>query len=96
MQNNNKQRSFSMTGVVASDTMDKTRVIVVEKRLRNPKYRKPVKKRIKYKAHDERNESRRGDKVEIVITRPISREKRWRISRIIEKAPVGLDRGEAA
>jgi small subunit ribosomal protein S17 len=97
MQNNKKQRSFSMIGIVTSDRMNKTRVIVVEKRLEHTKYKKPVKRRVKYKAHDERNESHRGDKVEIIITRPMSREKRWRVSRIIEKAPVNISgSGEAA
>lgn len=96
MPNKNKQRSFSMIGVVGSDKMDKTRVIIVEKIFKHTKYNKPVKRKVKYKAHDEQNQSHSGDKVEIVLTKPMSREKRWRISRIIEKAPVSLEKEEAA
>ena len=85
-----------MIGFVVSDRMDKTRVVVVEKRLKHTTYGKPVKKVIKYKAHDEHNASHTGDKVEIVITRPVSREKRWRIAGIIEKAAAGADKAGAA
>jgi small subunit ribosomal protein S17 len=85
-----------MIGFVASDKMDKTRVVIVEKVLKHTKYAKPVKKKIRYKVHDEQNQSHLGDKVEIVIARPMSREKRWRISGIVEKAKTDLDKGEAA
>ncbi len=96
MQSNNKHRPFSMVGFVTSDKMDKTRVVVVEKVLKHSKYDKPVKRKIKYKAHDEENQSHVGDKVEIVISRPMSREKRWRISNILGKAEKPLDKVEAA
>ena len=96
MENNNKRKPFSMTGFVASDRMNKTRIVIVEKTLKHTRYDKAVKKKIRYKAHDEQNQSHIGDKVEIVITRPVSREKRWRISAILEKAKTNLDKGEAA
>ena len=96
MPDNNKQQSFSMIGIVDSDRMDKTRVIVVEKRLRHPKYSKPVKRKVRYKAHDEQNQSHRGDKVEIVLSRPMSRGKRWRISKIIHESPVNAGNKEVS
>ncbi len=96
MKNNDKRKPFSMIGFVVSDRMNKTRVVVVEKTLKHTRYDKPVKKKIRYKAHDEQNQSHTGDKVEIVIARPVSREKRWRISAIIEKSKTNLDKGEAA
>ncbi len=92
----NRKQPFSMIGIVANNKMDKTRVVVVEKRLRHTKYNKPVKRTIRYKAHDEQNQSQKGDIVEIVFSRPISREKRWRISKIIKKAPVAVGKGETA
>ena len=70
MENNNKRKPFSMTGFVASDRMNKTRIVIVEKTLKHTRYDKAVKKKIRYKAHDEQNQSHIGDKVEIVITRP--------------------------
>ncbi len=82
-----------MIGIVDSDRMDKTRVIIVEKRLRHPKYDKPVKRKVRYKAHDENNKSHKGDTVEIVLCGPLSRDKRWRISRIIRG---GEDKGVTA
>ncbi len=85
-----------MVGFVASDKMDKTRVVVVEKVLKHTKYAKPVKKKIKYKVHDEQNQSHIGDRVEIVISRPMSKEKRWRISNILGKVGKNLDKVEAA
>ncbi|MGC8578607.1 MAG: 30S ribosomal protein S17 [bacterium] len=96
MQNSNKTKPFSMIGFVASDRMDKTRVIVVEKMLKHPKYGKPIRKKIKYKAHDDNNQTHVGDKVEIALSRPMSREKRWRITKVIEKAQPNLDKGEMA
>lgn len=94
MQSNLKRKPFSMIGIVASDKMDKTRVILVEKVLKHPKYGKPIRKKIKYKAHDENNQFRTGDKVEIVLSRPISKEKRWRIAKVIEKVQANSDKGE--
>jgi len=74
-----------LVGVVVGDKMDKTRVVVVERRLSHAKYGKYMTRRAKYKAHDERNEYRVGDRVEIVESRPLSRDKRWRVHRLIER-----------
>jgi small subunit ribosomal protein S17 len=75
-----------LVGTVTSNKMDKTVVVVVNRLVREPKYKKYVRKRSKYKAHDERNECNVGDQVLLVETRPLSREKRWRIQEIVEKA----------
>ncbi|MBU2573984.1 MAG: 30S ribosomal protein S17 [Elusimicrobia bacterium] len=73
-------------GVVVSDKMNKTRVVSVERTTRHRGYAKILKKNEKFYAHDEANESRAGDTVELMSTRPLSSLKRWRISRIVEKA----------
>lgn len=75
-------------GRVVSDKMDKTIVVAIETLVQHPEYKRTVKRTRKYKAHDENNEARIGDKVEIMETRPLSRDKRWRLVRIIEKAPI--------
>ena len=80
-----KSTKRTLIGVVVGDKMDKTRVVVVERRLAHAKYGKYMTKRAKYKAHDEKNEFRVGDKVEIIESRPLSREKRWRIERLLER-----------
>ena len=72
-----------MIGVVTSDKMNKTRVVMVERRVSDPKYGKYLTSRTKYKAHDEKNAAKVGDLVEIVEARPMSRTKRWRIIRTI-------------
>jgi len=72
-------------GVVVSDRMNKTRVVSVARIYRDPLYEKTIRSNKKYYAHDEANESKTGDRVEIVATRPLSRLKRWRISKIITK-----------
>lgn len=74
-----------LVGVVVGDKMDKTRVVVVVRRLAHAKYGKYMTRRAKYKAHDEKNEYRVGDRVEIVESRPLSREKRWRVERLLER-----------
>ena len=76
----------SITGIVSSDKMDKSRVIVVERRVKHPLYKKFVKKTSKFMAHDEKNESHTGDTVRIMETRPLSSRKRWRLVEIVEKA----------
>jgi small subunit ribosomal protein S17 len=76
-----------MVGKVVSDVMDKTIVVEVETTMMHPLYRRYVKRRRKYYAHDERNESTTGDRVEIVASRPLSRLKRWRLRRILERGP---------
>ena len=74
------------TGMVVSDKMDKTVVVAIEDNVRHPLYKKIIKRTVKLKAHDENNECRKGDVVEVMETRPLSRDKRWRLTRIIEKA----------
>lgn len=73
-------------GMVVSDRMDKTRVVTVTEHYKHPVYSKFVKRTTKYRMHDERNDSKRGDKVEIIETRPLSKTKRWRLTRVIERA----------
>jgi len=75
-------------GYVVSNKMDKTVVVAVETLKRHPLYRKTVKKVVKHKAHDESNECKLGDKVRIVETRPLSRQKRWRVAEIITRKEV--------
>ena len=72
-------------GYVVSDKMDKTVVVAIETLKRHPIYKKTFKKVVKYKAHDENNKCRLGDKVKIVETRPLSRQKRWRVAEIITR-----------
>lgn len=84
----NKPHRKTRQGVVVSDRMDKTVVVSISKKVKHPKYEKYVTRRDKYKAHDEQNEAKIGDTVEIVETRPLSRHKRWRLSRIVERAPI--------
>jgi len=79
---NRKQRK----GVVVSDRMDKSIVVLVERRLKHPLYGKFVKLSKKFMAHDENNEAKIGDKVRIMETRPLSKRKRWRLVEILEKA----------
>lgn len=78
----------SKVGMVVGDRMDKTVVVRVERLVPHPVYKKYVKRRTTYKAHDEQNEYRVGDRVEIVETRPVSKEKRWRVSRLIDRPEV--------
>jgi len=72
-------------GTVVSDKMDKTVVVRVERLVPHDVYKKYVRRRSTFKAHDEKNEFRVGDRVEIVETRPMSRDKRWRVARLIER-----------
>ncbi len=74
------------TGVVVSDKMDKTITVAVERLMRHPLYGKTIKRTKKFKAHDENNECKVGDIVTIMETRPLSRDKRWRLVKIIRKA----------
>ena len=73
-------------GVVSSDKMDKTVVVTVKDKVKHPLYKKIVNRTIKFKAHDENNECGVGDKVLSMETRPLSKDKRWRVVEIIEKA----------
>lgn len=85
-----KDRGIRKTkvGTVMSDKMDKTVVVRVERVVLHPVYKKYTKRRTTYKAHDEKNEFKVGDRVEIVETRPVSKEKRWRVLRLIERPAV--------
>jgi len=73
-------------GRVVSDKMDKTIVVAIEDSYRHPLYKKIVKRTYKLKAHDENNECTLGDRVEVMETRPLSKDKRWRLISIVEKA----------
>ncbi|NMA08782.1 MAG: 30S ribosomal protein S17 [Clostridiales bacterium] len=74
------------TGVVVSDKMDKTVVVAIEGRRQHPLYKKYIKSTYKLKAHDEENACGIGDKVAVMETRPLSKDKRWRVVEIVEKA----------
>ena len=74
------------TGIVVSDKMDKTIVVAIEDNVRHPLYKKIVKRTVKLKAHDEKNECGIGDRVLEMETRPLSKDKCWRVVNIIEKA----------
>ena len=78
----------SQIGIAVSDKMEKTIVVKVETRVAHPLYGRTMLTSKKYKAHDENNEARIGDRVQIVETRPLSKDKRWRLQTIVEKAPV--------
>lgn len=82
MRNERKVRE----GIVVSDKMDKTIVVLEETYMLHPLYKKRLKKSVKYKAHDENNACKAGDKVRIMETKPLSRDKRWRLVEILEKA----------
>ena len=73
-------------GKVVSDKMDKTVVGAIVDNVKHPLYKKIIKRTVKLKAHDENNECRIGDRVEVMETRPLSKDKRWRVTTIIEKA----------
>ena len=73
-------------GIVVSDKMDKTIVVAVKDSVKHPLYKKIMKRTVKFKAHDENNECGIGDRVTIMETRPLSKDKHWRLVKIIEKA----------
>ncbi len=74
------------TGLVVSDKMDKTVVVAIVDNVRHPLYKKIVKRTVRLKAHDENNTCKVGDRVSVMETRPLSKDKRWRVVDIIEKA----------
>ena len=78
----------TMIGTVVSDKMDKTVVVAVETSVAHPIYKKTVKRTYKLKAHDEANECKTGDKVKVMETRPLSKDKRYRVVEIVEKAVI--------
>ena len=73
-------------GTVVSDKMEKTIVVAIEDNVSHPLYKKIIKRTVKFKAHDEKNEAKTGDRVKIMETRPLSKDKRWRLVEIIDKA----------
>ncbi len=79
-------RRRTKLGRVASDKMDKTIVVVTETRVPHPTYKKIVRKSVRFKAHDPQNEAKAGDTVRIMETRPISKDKRWRLLEVVERA----------
>lgn len=83
-----EQRNNRMTriGKVVSDKMEKTIVVAIERKVQHPLYHKGVKQTVRFKAHDENNESSVGDVVEVMQTRPLSKDKCWRLVKILEKA----------
>lgn len=85
VQNVNKGKQ-SLTGIVASDKMDKTIVVEVVTKKLHPLYKKYVKSSKRFKAHDENNEAHIGDTVRVIESRPLSRDKRWRLVEILERA----------
>lgn len=88
MTNIEQKNRKTQIGVVVSDKMEKTIVVKVETRVAHPLYGKTMLSSKKYKAHDENNEARIGDRVQIVETRPLSKDKRWALQAIVEKAPI--------
>ena len=80
-----RNRRKTRIGIVVSDKMDKTVTVALEDFVRHSLYGKAVKKTVKFKAHDEKNECNIGDTVKIMETRPLSKDKRWRLVNIVEK-----------
>ena len=81
-----REQRQTLTGVVVSDKMDKTVTVAVERTIMHRLYKRFVKRTAKFAAHDEQNECKIGDRVVIVSSRPLSKNKRWRVSEIVEKA----------
>ena len=81
-------RRKTRIGMVVSDKMDKTIVVAIEKKVMHPTFKKYVKRRTKFKVHDENNECRVGDQVLIEETRPLSKQKRWRLKKTLRKAVI--------
>jgi len=76
----------TLQGVVVSNKMDKTVVVLTERLVKHPKFHKYLRRHVKYKAHDEKNGCNIGDKVLIIESRPLSKEKRWRVREVLERA----------
>jgi small subunit ribosomal protein S17 len=83
-----EKKHKTRAGLVVSNKMDKTVVVAIETSKHHKLYKKTIKRVVKYKAHDENNECRQGDMVRIIETRPLSRQKRWRVAEIITKGEV--------
>ncbi|UCF88506.1 MAG: 30S ribosomal protein S17 [bacterium] len=87
MSDNQSSQRKIISGTVVSNRMDKTAVVQVQRRFAHPVFKKYVSKRVKYKVHDEKNDLNVGDTVRIIETRPLSKEKRWRLLDILERGP---------
>jgi small subunit ribosomal protein S17 len=81
---NNRARRKELTGIVVSDKMDKTLVVSIDRLIKHPLYKKRVKRVKRFKVHDENNEAKKGQKVRIMETRPLSKEKRWRLVEVLK------------
>lgn len=91
-----QKRKVFLQGLVVSDKMQKTIVVKVDRRVMHTKYKKYITLSQKYKAHDENRVAKTGDRVEIVESRPLSRDKRWALRRVLEKGALqSMERGEA-
>ena len=88
-----KRRAY--VGRVISDKMDKTVVLAVTRKIAHPRYNKTISRTTKFKVHDEKNECKVGDLVKFIETRPLSKEKRWRVLEIVEKARVAPGAGSS-
>jgi small subunit ribosomal protein S17 len=86
-----RARRKMIEGVVTSDAMDKTRVVRIERRFRHSLYGKVLTRHTKVHAHDEKNETKKGDRVSLMETRPLSKLKRWRVVQVLLKASVGAN-----
>ena len=81
-----RETKRQVVGVVVSNKMNKTVIVSIERLVKHPMYQKYIRRQTKFAAHDETNACRIGDKVQIIESRPLSRSKRWRVSKIVEKA----------
>ena len=84
-----------VSGTVVSDRMDKTIIVKTEKRVKHPRYGKYIRRYTTYYAHDEKNEAKVGDQVELVFTRPLSKTKRWRLTKVVVAFATGEPVGES-
>ena len=85
-QTEERGRRKSRVGKVVSDKMDKTVVVVIERLVKHPEYKRYVRRRSRFKVHDEKNECKEGDTIRFMETRPLSKEKRWRFVEFVERA----------
>lgn len=93
---NNRGLTKERSGVVVSDRMQKTVVVSVERTVTHPRYKKILRRRSKVKAHDESNQCHVGDRVLIVECRPLSRDKRWRVFKVLERGEITVEEAKGA
>jgi small subunit ribosomal protein S17 len=94
--NNTRGLTKERSGVVVSDRMQKTVVVSLERTVMHPRYKKILRRRSKVKVHDESNQCHVGDRVLIVECRPLSRDKRWRVSKVLERGQISVEEPKAA